>query len=71
MLKPFHIRLTSEMHEWYKQEGKKLGLPMSNLMILVLQQYITQKESLDKIKKFEDIIEKSEIKELKELRKLL
>ncbi|SHT65825.1 Uncharacterised protein [Mycobacteroides abscessus subsp. abscessus] len=33
------IRLTEDMHEWYKREAEKIGIPMNALMIFALKQY--------------------------------
>lgn len=33
------LRLTEEMHEWYKEEAEKIGIPMNALIIFAMKQY--------------------------------
>lgn len=38
------LRLTPEMHEWFKAEAENIGIPMSALVVFALKQY--QREEL-------------------------
>lgn len=33
------IRLTPEMHEWFKKEAESIGIPMNAMIIFALKQY--------------------------------
>lgn len=33
------IRLKKEMHEWYKKEAEKIGVPFNSMVIFALLQY--------------------------------
>jgi len=41
-MKRVNIRISPEVHEWFKMRSEKTGVPMSSLMFLALEQYIQQ-----------------------------
>lgn len=43
------IRLTPEMHEWYKEEASKIGIPMNAMIIFALKQYQREEDMLPNI----------------------
>lgn len=41
-----NISLSSDMREWLEAESKRLGIPMSSLVIMALNTYITQQKTV-------------------------
>ena len=41
-----NIGLSSDMREWLEAESKRLGVPMSSLVIMALNTYITQQKTV-------------------------
>jgi predicted DNA binding CopG/RHH family protein len=48
-MKRVNIRVSPEVHEWFKIRSDKTGIPMSSLMYLALEQYIQQQMVLPHI----------------------
>lgn len=42
-----NIYMSKEIAQWYEEEAKKMGVSQSNLMTMVLNQYITTQKSMD------------------------
>ena len=40
------IRLTTEMHEWFKAEAEKIGIPMNAMVVFALKQYMREESVL-------------------------
>lgn len=41
-MKRVNIRVTPEIHEWFRGRSERTGVPMSALMFLALEQYVQQ-----------------------------
>lgn len=52
-LRPVNIRVSPEIHEYYKERSKKTGVSMSSLMYLALEAQMKQEVLLQK--KFEGL----------------
>lgn len=48
-MKRVNIRVSPEVHEWFRVRSEKTGVPMSSLMFLALEQYIQQQNVLPHI----------------------
>lgn len=44
-----NVPITKDMRDWLKLESDKLGVPMSSLIIMALDSYITQKKACEMI----------------------
>lgn len=61
-----HLRLSPSTVEWYENESSRLGIPQTNLMQVVLDQYIQQTKSVDMgqdIKEFTQVMKTLILKE--------
>ena len=45
-MKRVTLRMSPEVHEWFKLRSKKTGVPAASLMFLALEQYIQQQTML-------------------------
>jgi len=48
-MKRVNIRVSPEVHEWFRIRSEKTGVPSSSLMYLALEQYIQQQMLLPHI----------------------
>jgi len=48
-MKRVNIRITPEVHEWFRLRSDRTGVPASSLMFLALEQYIQQQNMLPHI----------------------
>lgn len=55
-LQRVNIRVSPEVHEWFKWRSEKTGVPMSSLMFLALEQYIQQQQLIPHVP---EILEKA------------
>jgi hypothetical protein len=55
-MKRVNVRITPEVHEWFRIRSDKTGVPASSLMFLALEQYIQQQTMLPHIP---EILEKA------------
>lgn len=68
----FNLRMTEEMHSFFKDYSEKTNISMGGLMLMALQQFIDQKEALkmvgfldglEKLKEIAETVSKVESKE--------
>ena len=50
------LRMSAEVHEWYRLRSKKTGVPAASMMALALEQYVQQQNMLPLIP---EILEKA------------
>jgi len=55
-MKRVNIRITPEVHEWFRLRSDRTGVPASSLMFLALEQHIQQQTMIPHIP---DILEKA------------
>lgn len=56
----FNIFLPVELHEYYKSESERLGVSMSSLIVLDLQNHKEQREAMKSMNQLQMILEKLE-----------
>lgn len=42
-----NVSLSVDMRDWLEKESKRLGLPMSSLIVVALNTYITQQKTIE------------------------
>jgi hypothetical protein len=55
-LKRKNINMSAELAAWYEEEAKKMGIPHSSLMVLALDQYRLQRESVGAMDAFREFM---------------
>lgn len=45
--KRVNIRITEEMHEWFKKRSEDTGVAMSGLMALALEEHMVQRQTVN------------------------
>lgn len=55
-----NIYMSKEVANWYEEEAIRLGVSQSNLMTIVLSQYISQQKALDMGDTFKQLLKISE-----------
>lgn len=58
MPKRVNIRISDSLDAWYKQESEDMGIPKSAMMAMALQQFSIQYETVNGVKKMNNLIEK-------------
>jgi len=55
-----NLTMSNEIASWYEEESKKLGISQSNMMVMVLADYIKQEKAFDMMSKLEEMMKKLE-----------
>jgi len=55
-----NLTMSNEIASWYEEESKKLGISQSNMMVMVLADYIKQEKAFDMMSKLEEYISRLE-----------
>ena len=42
-----NVAISDDMREWLEKESKRLGLPMSSLIVVALNTYINQQKTIE------------------------
>lgn len=45
--KRVNIRITEEMHQWFKKRSEQTGVNMSSLMALALEEHMVQRQTIN------------------------
>ena len=59
MMKRVNIRMSPEVHEWFRLRSEKTGVPASSLMFLALEQHIQQQMVIPHVS---EILEQARVK---------
>lgn len=49
MAQRMNISISDDMREWLEKESKRLSVPMSSLIIMALNTYITQQKTIEMV----------------------
>lgn len=52
-----NINMGSQIVEWYKERASEMGVPYTSLMVMVLNQYIEQKEAVERMPQLTDMVQ--------------
>ena len=62
-LKRVNIKVSPEIHAWFKLRSDKTGVPMSALMYLALEEYVQQKDLLPLVPEIMARVQQAQAKE--------
>lgn len=63
-----NTRVSKRLSDWLDNESKETGLPKSTIILLALEQYMTQREAMNKIPTYMELLSKIESLELDKIK---
>jgi len=55
-----NTRISKRLSDWLDSESDETGLPKSTIILLALEQYMTQREAINKLPTYIDLMERME-----------